>query len=106
VPAADLIGQLGDPAYPRQANALYWEFEEVGINRQLGYLSPANLIEKYPIFWNSVSMYLQEGLNGPSVVVRLSSRRVDVPRIRVESVTLVSSRRQRSWGVIAFQLPS
>jgi len=41
---------------------LYWEFEEVGINRQLGYLSPANLIEKYPIFWNSASMYPQEGL--------------------------------------------
>ena len=37
--------------------------EEVGINRQLGYLPPANLIEKYPsFFWNSLSMYLQEGL--------------------------------------------
>src|SRR6516162_1957870 len=24
VQAADLIGQLGDPAYPRKANALYW----------------------------------------------------------------------------------
>jgi len=63
VQAADLIGQLGDPAYPRKANALYWEFEEVGINRQLGYASPADVIEKYPsFFWNSVSMYLQEGL--------------------------------------------
>ena len=42
---------------------MYWEFEEVGINRQLGYLSPANLIEKYPsFFWNSVSIYLQEAL--------------------------------------------
>ncbi len=63
VQAADLIGQLGDPLYPRKANALYWEFEEIGINRQLGYLSPADLIEKYPgFFWNNVSMHLEEGL--------------------------------------------
>jgi hypothetical protein len=33
VQAADLISQLGDPAYPRKAKALHWEFEEVGINR-------------------------------------------------------------------------
>src|SRR4030088_1746564 len=37
VQAADLIGQLGDPIYPRKANALYCEFAEIGINRQLGY---------------------------------------------------------------------
>ena len=37
VRAADLIGQLGDPQYLRKANALYYEFEEVGLNRQLGY---------------------------------------------------------------------
>ena len=28
VQAADLIGQLGDPLYPRKANALFYEFEE------------------------------------------------------------------------------
>ena len=38
--AADLIGQLGDPHYLRKANALYSEFEEIGMNRQLGYSSP------------------------------------------------------------------
>ncbi len=32
--AADFIGQLGDPNYLRKANALYYEFEEVGMNRQ------------------------------------------------------------------------
>jgi hypothetical protein len=37
VRAADLIGQLGDPQYLRKVNALYHEFEEVGMNRQLGY---------------------------------------------------------------------
>jgi len=39
--AADLIGQLGDPHYLRKANALYYEFEEIGLNRQLGYESPS-----------------------------------------------------------------
>jgi hypothetical protein len=61
VQAADLIGQLGDPLYPRKANALFYEFEEIGINRQLGYSSPADLIEKFPAFyWNSVAMHLGE----------------------------------------------
>jgi hypothetical protein len=63
VQAADLIGQLGDPLYPRKANALYFEFEEIGLNRQLGYTSPADLIDKYPgFFWDSVSMHLGEGI--------------------------------------------
>ena len=43
VRAANLIGQLGDPHYLRKANALYYEFEEVGKNKQLGYTSPADL---------------------------------------------------------------
>jgi hypothetical protein len=48
VRAADFIGQLGDPNYIRKANALYYEFEEVGINRQLGYDSPADIVNRYP----------------------------------------------------------
>ena len=48
VRAADLIGQLGDPHYLRKANALYFEFEEVGMNKQLGYASPADLTDHYP----------------------------------------------------------
>src|SRR3979490_388954 len=51
VQAADLIGQLGDPMYSRKANALYCEFEELGMNRQLGYSSPADVIDKYPAFF-------------------------------------------------------
>ena len=63
VQAADLIGQLGDPMYPKKANALFYEFEEVGLNRQLGYSSPADLIDKYPaFFWNSVSMHIGDGI--------------------------------------------
>ena len=60
VRAADFIGQLGDPNYIRKANALYCEFEEVGINRQLGYESPADIVERYPQFyWNSVAPHIQ-----------------------------------------------
>lgn len=63
VQAADLIGQLGDPMYARKVNALYYEFEETGRNRQLGYSSPADLVDKYPeFFWNTVSMHLDEGI--------------------------------------------
>jgi len=61
VRAADLIGQLGDPHYLRKANALYCEFEEVGINKQYGYASPADLTERYPQFyWSSVSEHVQK----------------------------------------------
>jgi hypothetical protein len=64
VQAADLIGQLGDPMYSRKANALYCEFEEIGMNRQLGYSSPADIIDKYPaFFWNSVSTHIEDGIN-------------------------------------------
>jgi hypothetical protein len=58
--AADLIGQLGDPHYLRKVNALYYEFEEIGLNRQLGYASPADLVDKYPQFyWNTISPHIQ-----------------------------------------------
>jgi hypothetical protein len=61
--AADLIGQLGDPHYIRKANALYNEFEEAGLNRQLGYESPADIVHKYPQFyWNSVAPYIQSAI--------------------------------------------
>jgi hypothetical protein len=61
--AADLIGQLGDPHYIRKANALYYEFEEAGLNRQLGYSSPADLVNLYPQFyWNSVSPHVQTAI--------------------------------------------
>jgi hypothetical protein len=63
VQAADLIGQLGDPLYLKKANALFYEFEEIGLNRQLGYTSPADLVERYPDFyWASVSPHLEEAV--------------------------------------------
>ena len=63
VRAADLIGQLGDPNYLLKANALYYEIEEVGMNRQFGYNSPADLTDQYPQFyWSSVSVHIQPAI--------------------------------------------
>ena len=61
--AADLIGQLGDPHYLRKANALFYEFEEIGLNKQLGYESPADLVDKYPKFyWDNVSPHIHTAI--------------------------------------------
>jgi hypothetical protein len=61
--AADLIGQLGDPHYIRKAKALFHEFEEAGLNRQLGYSSPADLVNLYPQFyWHSVAPHVQTAI--------------------------------------------
>jgi len=61
--ASDLIGQLGDPLYPKKANALYCEFEELGSNRQFGYESPADLVDKYPTFFSElVASHVEEGI--------------------------------------------
>jgi hypothetical protein len=63
VRAADFIGQLGDPHYLRKANALFHEFEEVGMNKQLGYSSPADLTDRYPQFyWSNISAHLQDAI--------------------------------------------
>jgi hypothetical protein len=71
VRAADLIGQLGDPHYLRKANALYHEFEEIGLNKQFGYESPADLLDKYPRFyWNSVFPHIQAGIRYLNVTSR------------------------------------
>ena len=71
VRAADLIGQLGDPHYLRKSNALFCEFEEVGLNRQLGYESPADVIDKYPQFyWNMVSPHVQAAIRYLNVTSR------------------------------------
>jgi hypothetical protein len=66
--AADLIGQLGDPRYLYKAKALFCEFEEIGINRQLGYESPADVVDLYPQFyWNSVFCHVQTAIRYLSV---------------------------------------
>jgi hypothetical protein len=70
VRAADLIGQLGDPTYIRKANALFHEFAEIGLARQLGYDSPADLIESYPgFFWSQVSGHIAPALRHLNVTI-------------------------------------
>ncbi len=64
VRAADLIGQLADPFYHRKINALYWEFYETGLAKELNYHSPADLVEKFPDFFRaSVLPFIQPALN-------------------------------------------
>ena len=60
--AADLIGQLGDPNYLKKSNALFYEFEEIGLNKTLGYETPADVVYKYPQFyWNNVAPQIRDG---------------------------------------------
>jgi hypothetical protein len=61
--AADLIGQLADPFYPRKLNALFHEFVETGVAERLGYRTPADLAEHYPrFFWHAVEPYIGDAL--------------------------------------------
>ena len=64
VRAADLIGQLADPDYRRKLPALFYEFEETGANRRIGYNSPQDLHDSYPEFyWKMVSRHVGVGLD-------------------------------------------
>lgn len=63
VRAADLIGQLSDPRYLKKIGALFYEFEETGTNKHLGYRHPGDLRENYPKFyWKGVYPYIKDGL--------------------------------------------
>ena len=63
VRAADFIGQLGDPYRIQKCTALFYEFEELGLNQKLGYDSPGTLRESNSKFyWNVVNPYVQEAL--------------------------------------------
>ncbi|MGQ4647842.1 Npun_R2479 family HD domain-containing metalloprotein [Lyngbya aestuarii] len=64
VRAADLIGQLSDPRYLQKISALFYEFEETGANKILGYRTPGELRQNYPSFyWNVVFRYIQPALS-------------------------------------------
>jgi hypothetical protein len=86
VRAADFIGQLGDPNHLRKMPALFYEFEEMGINEKFGYQSPGDMREKYARFyWNVVSPYIQDALRylrltqeGKEWIVNLHSHVFDV----------------------------
>lgn len=60
VRAANLIGQLSDPRYLQKIPALYFEFEETGVNQRLGYRHPEDLRRNYPQFyWKTVRPYIE-----------------------------------------------
>ena len=64
VRAADLIGQLADPDYPRKLPALFYEFDETGANERMGYRTPDDLAQKYPdFFWGMVSPHIKRALS-------------------------------------------
>ena len=61
--AADYIGQLGDPGYLRKLPALFYEFQETGVNDQTGFKSPGDMRKHYAKFyWNVVNPYIQDAL--------------------------------------------
>jgi hypothetical protein len=63
VRASDFVGQLGDPSRPRKSPALFFEFEEIGSNEELGYKRPGDLHDNYAKFyWDVVSPSIQEAL--------------------------------------------
>ncbi|WP_026731309.1 Npun_R2479 family HD domain-containing metalloprotein [Fischerella sp. PCC 9605] len=81
VRAADLIGQLSDPRYLKKITSLFYEFEETGMNKVLGYQTPADLRNNYAKFyWNGVYPYIQDALRylsltqqGKQIVANLHS---------------------------------
>jgi hypothetical protein len=77
--AADLIGQLSDPRYLQKIPALFYEFEETGVNKTLGYRNPGDLRKNYPSFYRNVVFpyiqpalrYLEQTLNGKQILANL-----------------------------------
>jgi len=63
VRAADLIGQLGDPERSDKYVALFQEFEETGLNRELGYRSPEDVSDSLADFYGKmVHPHIQQAL--------------------------------------------
>ncbi|MGK7919154.1 MAG: Npun_R2479 family HD domain-containing metalloprotein [Trichodesmium sp.] len=63
VRAADLIGQLSDPRYLKKVAYLFYEFEETGFNKKVGYQNPSDLLDSYPqFFWQGIHPYVKNAL--------------------------------------------
>jgi hypothetical protein len=61
--AADLIGQLGDPNRLLRCPALFYEFQEIGLNEKLGYKTPGDLRQSNAKFyWDVVRPYIEGAL--------------------------------------------
>ncbi|UIE36064.1 Npun_R2479 family HD domain-containing metalloprotein [Leptodesmis sichuanensis] len=69
--ASDLIGQLSDPRYLKKIGAIFYEFEETGVNKSLGYRHPGDLRKNYPKFyWHGVYPYIQDALQYLSLTLQ------------------------------------
>jgi hypothetical protein len=92
VRAADLIGQLSDPRYLKKITSLYYEFEETGVNKALGYQHPGDLRRNYAKFyWNGVYPFIKDALRylsltqqGKQVIANLYSNVFVVEHEKVE----------------------
>jgi hypothetical protein len=63
VRAADFIGQLGDPNYLRKMPALFYEFEETGVNEKVGYQNPGHMRRNFTKFyWDVIFPFLGDAL--------------------------------------------
>jgi len=63
VGSADLIGQLADPMYNIKIPRLFYELEETGSAKKMGYHSPGDLRKGYPGFFiNFVRPHISEAL--------------------------------------------
>jgi hypothetical protein len=102
--AADLIGQLSDPNYLRKISALFYEFEEVGTNKVLGYKSPGDLRRNYAKFyWNGVYPYIPAALSyleltqgGKQIIANLYANVFQVEHEPLAKVTAKPSRENLS----------
>lgn len=89
--AADFVGQLGDPNYLLKMPALFYEFEETGMNDTLGYRTPGDLRRDYTRFyWDVVSPHIQPALRylsitqeGKQWIANLHSHVFDVEHSRM-----------------------
>ena len=87
VRGADLIGQLSDPRYLHKLSAVFFEFEEIGFNRQTGYRKPGDLLSSYPVFFErnvapfivDTERYLQQTKDGREILTSLY-RNLDLAR--------------------------
>jgi hypothetical protein len=62
--SSDLIGQLSDPRYLKKISALFYEFEETGANKMMGFHNPGDLRSNYAKFyWNAVSPFIQDAIH-------------------------------------------
>ena len=63
VRAADFIGQFGDPNYLHKLPALFFEFEQAGVNEAMGYKTPDDMRNGYATFFReAISLYIQDAL--------------------------------------------